>query len=63
MNMSWKKYEDLVVFKRGIVLEGWPNAVFDPNNLGVKDLEVILEAILNGKCAWRKLTEDEWQKW
>lgn len=57
--MSWKNYEDLVVRAHGVVLEGWPNATFDPSNLGLKELEVILATLLTGKCAWRKLSESE----
>lgn len=57
--MHWKKYEDLIVHPHGVILEGWPNEVFDPNDLGLKDLQVILVALTTGKCYWRKLDDEE----
>lgn len=62
IKMSWKRYEYLIVIQHGVILEGWPNAVFDPNNLGLRELEDILAMILNGKCVWKKLTEDELER-
>ncbi|GJJ06085.1 hypothetical protein Clacol_000274 [Clathrus columnatus] len=57
--MSWMKYEELVVIEQGVVLEGWPNPTFNPNNLGTKELQQTLAALKNGTCTWRKLTEEE----
>lgn len=61
--MHWKKYEELIVNQHGVVLEGWPNDVFDPNDLGLKDLQVIQAALVTGKCYWRKLTGEERESW
>ncbi|KAF8576594.1 hypothetical protein K439DRAFT_1622766 [Ramaria rubella] len=59
LDMSWKNYEKDIVDEYHVILEGWPSLVFDPLKLGFKGLEPILQAIEDGICKWRWLTDDE----
>ncbi|KAF8573857.1 hypothetical protein K439DRAFT_1624757 [Ramaria rubella] len=59
LDMSWKNYEKDIVDEYHIILEGRPSLVFDPSKLGFKGLEPILQAIEDGICKWRRLTDDE----
>lgn len=57
--MHWKNYEEHIVDEHGVVLESWPNEIFNLNDLRLWDLKVILAALTTGKCYWRKLDEKE----
>ncbi|KAF8580301.1 hypothetical protein K439DRAFT_1619899 [Ramaria rubella] len=59
LDMSWKNYEKDIVDEYHVIMEGWPSLVFDPSKLGFKGLEPILQAIEDGICKWRWLTDDE----
>jgi hypothetical protein len=59
LEMSWKNYEQQIVHKHDVVLENWPSTKFDPGLLGTKELEVVMKALEDGDCAWRKLTDEE----
>jgi hypothetical protein len=59
--MNYENYERRVVENWGIVLHGWPlKKVVNPAKAGARrDLDQLHEALMNGTCAWVKLTKEE----
>ncbi|KAF8583933.1 hypothetical protein K439DRAFT_1617138 [Ramaria rubella] len=47
LNMSWKNYEQDIINKYRVVLEGWPSVTFNPALLGHGVLKPILDALLD----------------
>ncbi|KAF8574802.1 hypothetical protein K439DRAFT_1624053, partial [Ramaria rubella] len=59
LDMCWKNYGHDIVNEYRVVLEGWPSVVFNPAVLGHGVLKPILDALLDGTCIWRRLTNKE----
>ncbi|KAF8519507.1 hypothetical protein BU17DRAFT_65911 [Hysterangium stoloniferum] len=64
LNMEWTAYEDLIIDKYHVILDGWPkDIVFNPADLGTKSLAVVIAALEDGTCNWKKLTEESYIKY
>ncbi|KAJ7327995.1 hypothetical protein DFH08DRAFT_614313, partial [Mycena albidolilacea] len=61
--MAYTWYEEDVVFRHGILLEGWPAATpfQNPSTLStaIPNLRKITDRLERGKCAFRKLSSAE----
>lgn len=58
--MQWERYEDLVVNRYSVVLDGWPEDItFNPSNLTLRELQLILALLVKERCVWKKLTPEE----
>ncbi|KAF8575477.1 hypothetical protein K439DRAFT_1623567 [Ramaria rubella] len=59
--MEWKWYEMKIVNEHQVELMGWPVKEFDPHVLGVKDLELCMQALseLAPTCFWCKLSSNK----
>ncbi|KAF8524123.1 hypothetical protein BU17DRAFT_63481 [Hysterangium stoloniferum] len=64
LNMEWTAYEDLIIDKYHVILDGWPkDIVFNPADLGTKSLAMVIAALEDGTCNWKKLTEESYIKY
>ncbi|KAF8517055.1 hypothetical protein BU17DRAFT_67170 [Hysterangium stoloniferum] len=64
LNMEWTAYKDLIIDKYHVILDGWPkDIVFNPADLGTKSLAVVIAALEDGTCNWKKLTEESYIKY
>lgn len=61
INMNYDNYESKIVEKHGIILEGWTyGQVQNPGKIGRReDLVTLLNALVNGRCVWVKLSEQD----
>ena len=59
--MQWVRYEELIIDKYGVVLDGWPFPKLEVEGLGLRDLEFLLQKIQKNEIMWRKLTAEEIQ--
>ncbi|KAG1726515.1 uncharacterized protein EDB91DRAFT_1086747 [Suillus paluster] len=59
INMNYDNYENKIVEKHRIILEGWTyRQVQNPGKIGHReDLVTLLNALVNGRCVWVKLSE------
>ncbi|GJJ15184.1 hypothetical protein Clacol_009460 [Clathrus columnatus] len=57
--MSWEQYEDKIVSKYHIVLDGWPAFTFNPTQLSARALETVIIALNAGSCRWKRLDREE----
>ncbi|KAF8581725.1 hypothetical protein K439DRAFT_1618779 [Ramaria rubella] len=59
--MEWTRYEMKIVKKHQVELVGWLVQEFDPHVLGIKDIELCMQALsgLAPTCFWCKLSSDE----
>ncbi|KAL5514581.1 hypothetical protein ACEPAG_1897 [Sanghuangporus baumii] len=62
ISMEWACYESRIVDKYKIVLAGWPRKIPFTCELSSSTLDVVLSAILDGRCKWKKLTDHEYDK-
>ena len=65
-HMQYERYEDLIVDRFGIVLEGWPleGKPRSPSTVGSRpELTVLINAWENGTARFRKLTHEELAAW
>ncbi|KAF8512931.1 hypothetical protein BU17DRAFT_68988 [Hysterangium stoloniferum] len=63
LNMEWTAYEDLIIDKYHVIFNGWPkDIVFNPADLGTKSLAMVIAALEDGTCDWKKLTEESYIK-
>ncbi|OCB91148.1 hypothetical protein A7U60_g1630 [Sanghuangporus baumii] len=62
ISMEWACYESRIVDKYKIALAGWPRKIPFTCELSSSTLDVVLSAILDGRCKWKKLTDHEYDK-
>ncbi|KAK1216231.1 hypothetical protein PQX77_021145 [Marasmius sp. AFHP31] len=64
--MEYKQFDRVITYKTGVVIEGWPLPKFaNPSDLGsaVGPLGELKEALLSGKCGFRKMQGEEFRNW
>ena len=64
--MQYERYEDMIVDRYGIVLEGWPleGKPRAPSTIGSRlELTVLIKAWENGTARFRKLSFEELEAW
>ena len=59
--MNYSSYQEKIVEKYGVKLTGWPihGHIRNPGQLSTDDNIILLKALVDGKCKWRKLTQGE----
>jgi hypothetical protein len=59
--MNYRNYERQIVEKYGVALTGWPihGYIRNPGELTRDDTTILLNALTDDKCKWRKYTEAE----
>jgi len=59
--MNYSNYKQKIVEKYGIELTGWPihGDICNPGKLNTDDNIILLKALVDGKCKWRKLRQVE----
>ncbi|KAL0571869.1 hypothetical protein V5O48_010089 [Marasmius crinis-equi] len=64
--MEFKQFDHLITRRFGVVLEGWPLPKFaNPSELGsaLEPLGKLKDALVDGTCRFRKLSDAEYTKW
>ena len=61
VDMSWQNYEENIVDRYGVILDGWPVTQFNPGQMSTRLLQTVLNALDDGTCSWRTLEEQELQ--
>ena len=57
--VPWSNYE-LFVAKHRVVLDGWPSdCPMNPDKLSLGSCTIALQALAEGTCKWRCLTDEE----
>jgi tRNA U54 and U55 pseudouridine synthase Pus10 len=59
LEMSWEIYEHAIVDRHHVALEGWPSTVFNPGKMSTKVLELVLNALEEGRCYWCNVSSEE----
>jgi hypothetical protein len=60
--MNYESYEEKIVHKHGVVLEGWTFEKFaNPSDLSsaIAPLKQLRDALHGGACKWRRLSKQE----
>ena len=50
--MQWKWCNELIVQEYNVILVNWPLAVFEVKGVGLKDLELVLNKLVQKECVW-----------
>src|SRR5882762_9073989 len=63
--MIYKNFDEHIMRKHGIVVEGWPLCIFDnPSAIGSQvELNILLRACQAGTTLFHRMTEDEHMAW
>lgn len=62
VGMQYENYDEQIVLRYGVILEGWTAPRWaNPSSLSnsVDMLKTLRDALLDGSCYWRKLSQDE----
>ena len=61
VTMNYLSYQEKIVEKYGVKLTGWPihGHIRNPGQLSTDDNIILLKALVDGKCKWRKLMQGE----
>lgn len=62
INMEWARYEARIVDRYKVALLGWPQNIPFSCEVSASALDVVLNAIMDGTCKWKKLTKREYQE-
>jgi hypothetical protein len=59
--MNYSSYQEKIIEKYGVELTGWPihGHICNPGQLSTDDNIILLKALVDGKCKWRKLMQGE----
>ncbi len=59
--MNYPHYEDKIVERLAVALDGWPlpGRVRNPGDLSSDDMKTLLKALTRGVCKWISLTPEE----